>query len=329
MRRLLFAGMGVLSLAVPAAVSAPAEIHVRAERDRNLLRNGSFEFPDRHNGMRTILDPGDVLVHTWETGGPRTWCGLGFEQWRGEGMTNGALFACTSDAFSGTNALAVTAPGVATTGLAYAGERARPGASCVTLSWRAKGGAGAAARVSLALHEGAAPLSQEPKLHEGSGAVEIRAGEWTRGSYTLAIPERHRQAKEPAFHVRLAATAGTVVFDDVQLEYGPAATAFTEQQSHFLSLELAGCDPRELPKFRAGDAARRELRVRNTSGKVLTGLLELFLDSWDAAGRTRFAQMRCVDWKPGETRSFPVEPGKRRRVLLYEGGRHIGDLSGL
>ena len=42
-------------LLLGAAVSAPVEVTVMAERDRNLLRNGSFEFDYRYNGMKTIL----------------------------------------------------------------------------------------------------------------------------------------------------------------------------------------------------------------------------------------------------------------------------------
>ena len=135
--------LAVLAVAfAAAALTAPAAC---AERDRNILRNGSFEFANVYNGMKTIVDQGDELTAIWAIGLNRTWCDIGLEQWWGEGPTNAALFAKSSEAHSGKAALAVTAPGVATTWLAYAQENPKDGVEAVTLSWQAKGTADAAA----------------------------------------------------------------------------------------------------------------------------------------------------------------------------------------
>ena len=133
---------------VRAAESGPVRINVCAERDRNILRNGSFEFANVCNGMKTIIDQGDELTAIWAIGLNRTWCDIGLEQWWGEGPTNAALFAKSPEAHSGKAALAVTAPGVATTWLAYAQENPKDGVEAVTLSWQAKGTADAAATFS-------------------------------------------------------------------------------------------------------------------------------------------------------------------------------------
>lgn len=91
-----------------AALTAPAAC---AERDRNILRNGSFEFANRYNGMNTLVDQGDELGFIWGTGVRTKWCDIGLEQWWGEGVTNGALYSKVADAFSGKTALRVAAPG--------------------------------------------------------------------------------------------------------------------------------------------------------------------------------------------------------------------------
>lgn len=141
--------MAVLTVAfVAAALTAPAAC---AERDRNILRNGSFEFANRYNGMNTLVDQGDELGFIWGTGVRTKWCDIGLEQWWGEGVTNGALYSKVADAFSGKSALRVAAPGVASTWLAYAQENPKDGIEALTLSWRVKGEVGAEGTASLAL----------------------------------------------------------------------------------------------------------------------------------------------------------------------------------
>ncbi|MBQ0032718.1 MAG: hypothetical protein KBT68_07945 [bacterium] len=211
------------TVSVRAAESGPVRINVCAERDRNILRNGSFEFANVYNGMKTIIDQGDTLTATWAIGQKRAWCDLGLEQWWGEGATNVALFARSSAAHSGKTALAVTAPGVATTWLAYAQESPKDGGWAVTLSWQAKGTEDAVATASVALYEGATGLSQERKKCEGYAPVELKGGGWRRGVFTLEIPDRDRKCLKPAFCVKFAVKSGTVTIDDVQLEYGRTA----------------------------------------------------------------------------------------------------------
>ena len=291
-----------------AAESGPVRIHICAEKDRNILRNGSFEFSNVYNGMKTIIDQGDSLTATWAIGLHRTWCDLGLEQWWGEGATNAALFTKTGDAHAGRSALAVTAPGVLTTWLAYAESWPKDGAEAVTLSWQAKGAA--TVKAEVAVYEGAAGLAQERRQHVGGKDFTVKGEAWTRETFTLEIPARYRRLNKAAFQVRFAVQSGTCAFDEVQLECGRIATAFTERQSHFLALALEGTSTRELPKIRRGDTSVQRLYVRNTSGRMLTGALRLFLDTWDAPGRTVLAETRCIDWKAGETKSFPLTPGR-------------------
>ena len=177
----LFAVCAVTS--ARAAESGPVRIHICAEKDRNILRNGSFEFANVYNGMKTIIDQGDSLTATWAIGLHRTWCDLGLEQWWGEGATNTALFTKTGDAHAGKSALAVTAPGVATTWLAYAQENPKDGVEAVTLSWQAKGTADASATDTVALYEGAAGLAQEHRTCEGAASVELKGNGWSRGAF--------------------------------------------------------------------------------------------------------------------------------------------------
>ncbi|MBQ0032719.1 MAG: hypothetical protein KBT68_07950, partial [bacterium] len=66
---------------------------------------------------------------------------------------------------------------------------------------------------------------------------------------------------------------------------------------------------RELPKYKRGRDKVKNLYVRNTSGRTLTGLLRVFVDRWDAAGRTLLAEMRCEGWTPGAAKSFAVDIG--------------------
>ncbi|MGI6495002.1 MAG: beta-galactosidase [Kiritimatiellia bacterium] len=306
----VFGVAACLAPPLQAAVSEPVEVFVRVEQDRNLLRNGSFEFANRHNGMKTILNPGDHLAFQWGARQKQRWCETGFDQWWGEGPTNGALYAASPDACSGRRSLAVTAPGAITTWLVYLDDWPEDGADAVTLSWRAKGVGGAAAlRAEVALHEGAAPLSQEPRVAGQAIDGEADAGTWGRGTLTFEIPAAARRREKAAMAVRLAVTDGTCLFDDVQLEYGREATGFTERQSQYLSLEMEGVPATDLPKYKLGRDAVKTLLVRNTSGKRLTGELKVFLDPWDKAGTTPIATKRVVDWEADATEAFPVDVG--------------------
>lgn len=292
-----------------AAVSEGVSIRVIAERDRNLLRNGSFEFANRYNGMRTILDQGDVLAHTRCIGQNLVWCDLGLEQWWGEGVTNCALFAVVSDACSGERALAIKSPGAATTWLAYVEKRPLEGIKAVTLSLKVKGGR---AKVSLSLYEGAAGLGMERKVHDVECFASGQNGSWRQGKLTMEIPQVGRELRQPAFCVSIAAVSDEITVDDVQLEYGNQATGYSEQQSHYLSMRMKGGGFEDLPKYRSDGRAADEIVVQNTSGRTLTGLLELYLDAWDCVPKTRIARLQCVDWRAGEEKSFSIQPGKMR-----------------
>ena len=303
--------LAVLSpLLLGAAMSEPVEVTVRAERDRNLLRNGSFEFDYRYNGMKTTLSQGDQLCAQWGGHQRVKWCETGLEQWWGEGVSNACLYVKSSDAFSGRRSLEVTAPGAATTWLVYVQDVPKDGIDSVTLSCRAKA-RGAAARICMetALHEGAAPLSQEPVRAKGSREVEVAADAWSHVSFTLEIPKKARKPKKPAFAVRLAVLSGTCAFDDVQLEFGRVATPFSERQDHYLSLSFDGTPESELPMFKHGRDGKKNLVVRNTSGKRLSGTLRVFVDSWDRAGRTLVKETRCADWEPGGKKTVAIDVG--------------------
>ena len=87
MRKIVVGFMEVVSaLAVVAAESVLPAGNVCADPDRNLLRNGSFEFANQYNGMKTLLDAGDHLAFMWSGQGEK-WCDLELEQWWGEGPT--------------------------------------------------------------------------------------------------------------------------------------------------------------------------------------------------------------------------------------------------
>lgn len=290
----------------PAADSRPTG----TESDANLLRNGSFEFDYRYNGMKSILSRGDQLGAQWGDHSHIKWCPTGLEQWWGEGPSNGCLYAVSPDAFSGRRALEVKAPGAATTWLAFVMDIPDGGIDCVTLSFRAKAKGGAARiRMGIALHEGAAPLSQEPVRAEGAQERDVADGDWSLVSFTLDIPEKARRPKEPAFAVRLAALSGTCVFDDVQLEFGRVATPFCERRDHWLSLSVEGVPETDLPMFKHGRDGRKTVLVRNTSGQTLAGTLRLFVDPWDKAGSTPVFEERCEEWRPGEVRRVGIDVG--------------------
>ena len=272
----------------------------------NLLRNGSFEFGDRYNGMKTLVSQGDFLAFMWSHQ-KKNWCSLGLEQWWGEGPTNSALFAVRAEARSGVCSLRVSAPGAATTWLVYADDWPTSGVEAVTLSWWVKGaGRG---RAALAFHEGAGPLSHERRLAAAEGNVPSAAERWTRGTCTLDIPAKLRNPKKAAFAVRLAAEEGELLFDDVQLEYGRATTEFSEKEDHFLSVSAAGVDEDKLPMFTAGKGGKGGLVVRNTSGKTLSGNLEVYVDAWDGVGKTKVFERRCEDWAGGSAVSVPFDLG--------------------
>ncbi len=293
-----------------AAVSEPIEVTVRTEDDRNLLRNGSFEFDYRYNGMKSILSRGDQLGAQWGDHQHVKWCPTGLEQWWGEGASNGCLYATSSDAFSGRRALEVKAPGAATTWLVYVTDVPAGGIESVTLSCRAKArGSAAKIGIGVALHEGAAPLSQEPVRAKGEREGDVAADAWSQASFTLVVPEKARRPKEPAFAVRLAVLSGTCVFDDVQLEFGHAATPFVERKDHYLSLSVEGVPESDLPMFKHGRDGKKALCIRNTSGQVLSGTLRFFVDPWDRAGRTSVLETRCVEWKPGDVRRVELDVG--------------------
>lgn len=295
----ILAALPLCASLFPAAGSLPTG----TGRDANLLRNGSFEFDYRYNGMKSILSRGDQLGAQWGDHSHLKWCPTGLEQWWGEGPDNGCLYAVSSDAFSGRRALEVKAPGAATTWLVYVTDIPDDGIECVTLSFRAKA-KGGAARVcaGIALHEGAAPLSQEPLLAEGSEERDVADDDWSLVSFTLDIPERARKPKEPAFAVRLAALSGTCVFDDAQLEFGRDATPFRERRDHWLSLSVEGVPETDLPMFKLGRDRQRDILVRNTSDRTLAGTLRIFVDPWDKAGSTPVLAERCEEWRPGEVR---------------------------
>lgn len=290
------------------AVSDSVVASAMAEHDRNLLRNGSFEFDYCYNGMKSILSRGDQLGAQWADHQHVRWCPTGLEQWWGEGASNGCLYATSSDAFSGRRALEVRAPGAATTWLVYVTDVPAGGIECVTLSCRAKAkGAAAKIGIGIALHEGAAPLSQEPVLAKGGRECAVAADVWTQASFTLEVPKKASRPKESAFAVRLAVLSGTCVFDDVQLEFGHAATPFGERKDHYLSLSVEGVSESELPKFKHGRDRKAKIAVRNTSGQVLSGTLRVFVDAWDKAGHTVAGEQRCEGWKPGEKKFVELD----------------------
>ena len=302
----LLAALPLCALCCPAADSGQQ----RVERDANLLRNGSFEFDYRYNGMKSILSRGDQLGAQWGDHSHIKWCPTGLEQWWGEGPSNGCLYAVSPDAFSGQRALEVKAPGAATTWLVYVTDIPDDGIDCVTLSFRAKAKGGAARiRMGIALHEGAAPLSQEPLLAEGAQERDVANGDWSLVSFTLDIPEKARSLKEPAFAVRLAALSGTCLFDDVQLEFGRVATPFRERRDHWLSLSVEEVPETDLPMFKHGRDGRKTVLVRNTSGQTLAGTLRLFVDPWDKAGSTPVFEERIEEWRPGEVRRVGIDVG--------------------
>ena len=256
----LLAAAALCALTCRAAVSEPIEVTVRAEDDRNLLRNGSFEFDYRYNGMKSILSRGDQLGAQWGEHQRFKWCPTGLEQWWGEGASNGCLYATSSDAFSGRRALEVKAPGAATTWLVYVTDVPADGIESVTLSCRAKAkGAAAKIGIGVALHEGAAPLSQEPVRAQGGRESDVAADAWAHVSFTLEVPEKAPRPKEPAFAVRLAVLSGTCVFDDVQLEFGHAATPFVERKDHYLSLSVEGVSESDLPMFKHGRDGKKRI----------------------------------------------------------------------
>ena len=295
----------VLALAAPAAAGPP-----RAERDTNLLRNGSFEFDYRYNGMKSILSRGDQLGAQWGEHSHIKWCPTGLEQWWGEGASNGCLYTVSSDAFSGRRALEVKAPGAVTTWLVYVKDIPAGGVECVTLSCLAKAvGAATRIRMGIALHEGTAPLSQEPLLAEGSEERDMAADAWTHVSFTLDVPEAARNPKEPALAVRLAVLSGTCLFDDVQLEFGHDATPFHERMDHWLSLSVEGVPETDLPMFKLGHDGKRDILVRNTSGRELTGTLRVFVDPWDKTGHTLAQEERCLEWKHDDVKRVSLDIG--------------------
>ena len=308
MRRLCLAIVTLCVFFCLATVSEPIEVIIRPKSDRNLLRNGSFEFDYRYNGMKTILSRGDQLGA--QLGGHQNvkWCEIGLEQWWGEGASNGCLYVISPDSFSGKRALAVSAPGVATTWLVYVKDVPKDGIECVTLSCKAKA-KGSAAKVSagIALHEGAAPLSQEPVRASGSRESDIAADAWSDVSFTLDVPAKSREQKEPALVVRLAVLSGTCLFDDVQLEYGRNATPFGERTDHYLSLSVDGVPESDLPKFKHGYVGRKNIIVRNTSGRVLSGTLRVFVDPWNKAGSTLVMKARCEEWMPREVKTVELD----------------------
>ena len=306
----LLSSAALCALMCRAAVSEQIEVTVRTENDRNLLRNGSFEFDYRYNGMKSILSRGDQLGAQWGEHQRFKWCPTGLEQWWGEGASNGCLYATSSDAFSGRRALEVKAPGAATTWLVYVTDVPADGIESVTLSCRAKAkGAAAKIGIGVALHEGAAPLSQEPVRAQGGHESDVAEDAWAHVSFTLEVPEKARRPKEPAFAVRLAVLSGTCVFDDVQLEFGHAATLFVERKDHYLSLSAEGVSESDLPMFKHGRDGKKRIAVRNTSGQALSGTLRVFVDPWDRAGRTPVLETRCAEWKPGDVKHVEVDAG--------------------
>ena len=276
---------------------------------RNLLRNGSFEFANRFNGMKTILNQGDQLGFQWVSVGHQKWSDVGLEQWWGEGGKNSALYAVVNDAVSGRQALKVTAPGVASTWLVYVDDVPTNGFESVVLSFRAKGQSGAAKMESeVSLYEGGAPLGGERRLCTTKATCSLSNGSsWTTGEVVLEIPADRRKPKRTAFCVRLAVTEGVCIFDDVQLEPGREATAYGERASQYLTLSVVGVNERDLPLFQLGRDMVRTLCVRNTSGRTLTGTLRMFVDSWNKTGTTCVLEKPCQGWAPDAVLSVPLK----------------------
>ncbi len=277
---------------------------VRAD---NLLRNGSFEFDNRFNGMKTLMgSKGDFLAFMWSHLKLR-WCNVGLEQWWGDGVTNAALFSASSEAHSGVRSLKVSAPGTATTWLVYVDDWPSDGAEAVTLSWWTKGkGTG---RAEVFFCEGKAGFGAEKRLANVASNLRVKGTGWTKGSCVLEIPPQHRVPGMPAFEVKFAVSSGELLFDDVQLEYGRAATDFSERSDHFLSLSAAGVDEAELPTFTAGKGGKAGLVVRNTSGRTISGVLTVYVDEWKKAGTTKVFETRCSAWKSGAKKKVPVDLG--------------------
>ncbi len=272
----------------------------------NLLRNGSFEFDNRFNGMKTLVSQGDFLAFMWSRE-KKKWCDLGVEQWWGEGTTNAARYSISSQARSGLRSLKVSAPGAVTTWLVYMDDWPADGVDAVALSWWSRGaGAG---RAEVSFYEGKAPLSNERLLVSVASDVSADAAGWTRGSCVLEIPSKLRLREKAAFAVRLSVSSGSLLFDDVKLEYGRTITDFSERSDHFLSLSAAGVDEKALPTLTAGKDGKDGLLVRNTSGRTISGVLAVYVDAWNRVGTTKVFESRCVGWKSGAAKRVPVDLG--------------------
>jgi hypothetical protein len=293
------------ALLLALAVLAPAGA-------QNLIRNGSFELPDKV-GTTRMLQGQEPMQYHWGDGKTMFifWQPTGAEGWWSVGINPGrerldwvdAASQIPGTAHSGKRSLRLTATDKPVGVVCGAGQILPPGK--VTFSvWVLPREATGRVRfdclpdnsnMSAGFLQESATARAEVPLPTGASS------QWVRLSGTIDVP---KTTPPQQMAVRIQVDKGSVFVDDVQVEAGEKATEFNVRPAEQVQVHVES--PRALPVFVAGKTPTATLTIRNAGARPLTGDLQVGIARWDKEDRRVVRRERLANWQPGATMTVPV-----------------------
>jgi hypothetical protein len=279
----------------------------------NIVRNGQFDHGTMFNGSVMRLGKYDVADSIHHHQKPQQWQNTLFEGWclRLPKPDMDATLSCVDTATRGKNALRMTGYGILDSDLRLLPETERS----ATLSFDVMTSQ-ALGKASLNLVAGSKNMFQRRVV--GTNQLELPTdtkGEFQRISVSVALPQGKSRPADLLAGLSLQLEKGTIVLDAVQIEPGTQATAFAPRPGEWLSVALDDVSLDHLPRYYAnGDnklkrAGKRTLTVSNTSGRTLTGTLNVYMDQWSHPGKTLLNSFTLKKWRPGKSISIKIKPG--------------------
>ena len=289
-----------------AAADTDEKSKFEAKTTANLVRNGSFERPFRFNGAVMRLSKYDVANTILQRQKKNLWDGSFAEGWWLKlPKPKSADIAIVNGASDANKAVQLTG-----NGSLRSDYRALPPATKVaTLSFdiKTQNARGFAELTFIKDHK---DMFEPPVV--ARQRVEIPRntdGKFVRISTTLSLPEQVSPSKK----LLLAGCSfdlqeGSVTIDAVQIETSREGTPFRPRREEWLTLKMSDFPAENIPRYYAQKTDVKTIEVMNSSGRELSGTLNVYVDKWNEPGKTLLKSIVMKSFKPNTNVTAAINP---------------------